>query len=148
MTILVSDLGDTVVDKFHRWSDKLADFTVLPKHGIWRTFLDKHPSLLRSVQWLQNRVTDRKAKKRVERGFELDDPDNPVMNLGWNTQTRDIAAAEAQEQSPVEASDADVVPTLPILAQEAEEDALGKFPSHKTVAHHLALSIKRVAADM
>ena len=33
MTILVSDLGDTVVAEFKRWSDQLADFTVLPKEG-------------------------------------------------------------------------------------------------------------------
>jgi potassium channel subfamily K len=33
MTILVSDLGDTVVAKFKKWSDQLADFTVLPKEG-------------------------------------------------------------------------------------------------------------------
>jgi potassium channel subfamily K len=35
MTILVSDLGDTVVAKFKKWSDQLADFTVLPKEGTW-----------------------------------------------------------------------------------------------------------------
>ena len=28
MTILVSDLGDTVVAKFKQWSDVVADFTV------------------------------------------------------------------------------------------------------------------------
>lgn len=33
MTILVSDLGDTIVAKFKRWSDQVADFTVLPKQG-------------------------------------------------------------------------------------------------------------------
>jgi potassium channel subfamily K len=36
MTILVSDLGDTVVAKFKQWSDALADFTVLPKEGTSR----------------------------------------------------------------------------------------------------------------
>ncbi|KAK7180462.1 hypothetical protein DPSP01_010001 [Paraphaeosphaeria sporulosa] len=149
MTILVSDLGDTVVYKFHRWSDKFADFTVLPKQGIWRTFLDKHPSLLRLVQRLQKKIADRKARKRVERGFELDDPDQPVENPGWDTQTRDISAAEAQvDESPVEADNGATAPTLPVLAEEAEQDALGKSPSPKAVAHHLALSIKRVAADM
>ncbi len=34
MTILISDLGDTVVHKFKKWSDELADFTVLPKSGM------------------------------------------------------------------------------------------------------------------
>lgn len=149
MTILVSDLGDTVVYKFHRWSDELADFTVLPKHGIWRTFLDKHPSLLRLFQWLQKRIADRKARKRVERGFELDDPDQPVENPSWDAQTRDISAAEAQiGDSSVEPDTPAVAPPLPVLAEEAEEEALGVSPSPKDVAHHLALGIKRVAADM
>ncbi|KAF2450967.1 voltage-gated potassium channel [Karstenula rhodostoma CBS 690.94] len=145
MTILVSDLGDTVVYKFHRWSDNLADFTVLPKHGIWRAFLDKHPYLLRLVQWLQKRRADSKARKRVKRGFELDDPDQPIESP---SQPRDVSAAEAQtEQSPVET---DTPPTLPVLAEEAEEaeEALGTSPRPRAVAHHLALSIKRVAADM
>lgn len=38
MTILVSDLGDTVVAEFKRWSDQLADFTVLPKEGTLDSF--------------------------------------------------------------------------------------------------------------
>ncbi|KAF9730865.1 potassium channel [Paraphaeosphaeria minitans] len=150
MTILVSDLGDTVVYKFHRWSDKLADFTVLPKQGIWRTFLGKHPSLLRLVQWLQKRIADGKARKRVKRGFALDDPDQPVdENPTWDAQTGDISAVEAQASpSPAQPDNAAVAPTLPGLADDADEDALGKFPSPKAVAHHLALSIKRVTADM
>ncbi|KAJ4353628.1 Potassium channel [Didymosphaeria variabile] len=149
MTILVSDLGDTVVDKFRRWSDKFADFTVLPKHGIWRTFLDKHPSLLRLVDWLQKRAADKKAKKRVERGFELDNPDKPVEDPNWDAQVRDGAAAEAQiQESAVNADDDAITPTLPVLAAEEEKDALGRFPGNKSIAHHIALCIKRVAADM
>lgn len=148
MTILVSDLGDTVVYKFHRWSDKLADFTVLPKYGIWRTFLDKHPSLMQVVEWLQEKIAERKTRKRVERGFELDDPDRPVENPSWHASDRDISAAEAQlDQSPTE-PDTLTVSTLPTLVEEAEEDVLGKNPSPKVLAHQLALSVKRVASDM
>ena len=71
MTILVSDLGDTVVANFKRWSDELADFTVLPKAGIWRSFLNKHPWLLR---WLQQWTEYRARKKRLIRGFSIADP--------------------------------------------------------------------------
>ncbi|KAL1608046.1 Potassium channel [Paraconiothyrium brasiliense] len=149
MTILVSDLGDTVVEKFRRWSDKFADFTVLPKHGIWRTFLDKHPSLLRLVNWVEKRVAERKARKRVARGFELDNPDKPVEDPNWDAQVRDVAAAEAQIEEPPDDADNDAIaPTLPVLAAEADKDALGKVPGPKAIAHHIALCIKRVAADM
>ncbi|KAJ4289090.1 Potassium channel [Kalmusia sp. IMI 367209] len=140
MTILVSDLGDTVVDKFRRLSDHLADFTVLPKYGIWKSFLDKHPWLLR---WLQERTEKRAAKKRLKRGFDLDDPDAPTEEVDWDSQIRDIRAAEEQPDNQAAAAS-----TLPALALEAEQDALGERPSHKDIAHHLALSIKRVAADV
>lgn len=149
MTILVSDLGDTVVDRFRRWSDRFADFTVLPKYGVWRKFLDKHPWLFKMADWLHKQMADKEERKRVERGFELDDPDKPVENVNWTARHEDAGSAEAQmEQSPIEADDDAISPTLPALAQEAEQDALGKYPSHKAIAHHLALCIKRVAADM
>jgi potassium channel subfamily K, other eukaryote len=66
MTILVSDMGDTVIASFQRGTFKLADWTVLPKTGIWRKFLEKHPWLLFYIQ----KYIDRKnLKKRQEQGI-------------------------------------------------------------------------------
>lgn len=66
MTILVSDLGDTVVVGFKKWSDQLADFTVLPKEGktkhcrAWRC-----PS--RSfILWMLQSPRPTKASRRVQ----------------------------------------------------------------------------------
>ena len=54
MTILVSDLGDTVVAKFKKWSDEVADFTVLPKEGMFycypEGFRELHRGHLRRVK--------------------------------------------------------------------------------------------------
>ncbi|KAF2262200.1 voltage-gated potassium channel, partial [Lojkania enalia] len=72
MTILISDMGDTVIEKFKTWSNQLADFTILPKEGIWRMFLDKHPWLL---NWLQSWHDRRAAKKRLKRGFATMNPE-------------------------------------------------------------------------
>ena len=36
MTILVSDMGDTVISSFKQGTFKLADFTVLPKEGLFQ----------------------------------------------------------------------------------------------------------------
>ncbi|KAK4994398.1 Potassium channel [Elasticomyces elasticus] len=67
MTILVSDMGDTVISNFKHGTGVLADFTVLPKAGIWRKFLEKHPWLLGK---LQSRKARHEASKRIARGFE------------------------------------------------------------------------------
>jgi len=68
MTILVSDMGDTVIQRFKKGTSSLADFTVLPKYGVWRNFLQSHP-------WLRSRVqawySKHAAKKRLETGFQV-----------------------------------------------------------------------------
>ena len=80
MTILISDMGDTVVASFKRGTFTLADWTVLPKAGIWRAYLERHPWLL---AWLQNRVAKRAAEKRIARGFEagFDEENVPTPTL-------------------------------------------------------------------
>ncbi|EME47336.1 hypothetical protein DOTSEDRAFT_166301 [Dothistroma septosporum NZE10] len=66
MTILVSDLGETVINKFKAGTSGLADFTVLPQKGAYRSFLNRHPWLL---GWLQQRKDRKQARKRLEEGF-------------------------------------------------------------------------------
>ncbi|KAK5175815.1 Potassium channel [Saxophila tyrrhenica] len=66
MTILVSDLGETVINKFKHGTFALADFTVLPQKGVWRAILDKHPWML---DWLQQRKEKKQAKRRLEEDF-------------------------------------------------------------------------------
>lgn len=69
MTILVSDMGDTVIVSFKRGTFKLADWTVLPKTGIYHAFVRKSPWL---GNWLQQKV----EKKRIERGFQVGPDEN------------------------------------------------------------------------
>lgn len=80
MTILISDMGDTVVASFKQGTFTLADWTVLPRAGLWRAFLDRHPWLL---TWIQNRVVRRAEKKRIARGFEagFDEENVPAPTL-------------------------------------------------------------------
>jgi potassium channel subfamily K, other eukaryote len=59
MTILISDMGDTVIASFKRGTFKLADWTVLPKEGIWRNFIESHPIL---YNWITKRI-ERKQRK-------------------------------------------------------------------------------------
>ncbi|GAB7342270.1 hypothetical protein MBLNU457_g0509t2 [Dothideomycetes sp. NU457] len=67
MTVLVSDLGDTVITRFKNWTSVFADFTVLPKSGLWHEFLEHTPWLRK---WLEERQARKEAERRLSRGFE------------------------------------------------------------------------------
>jgi potassium channel subfamily K len=118
MTILVSDMGDTVVAAVNRGTFTLADWTVMPKAGRWRDFLEAHPQL---KEWLERKTREREAKKRIARGFGLQNPD--------------------EEANAIEEPEA-AKPTLENLAEETPE-----VTEHE-LARKLALAIKRVANDL
>ena len=132
MTLLVSDMGDTVVDKFKTWANDLADFTVLPKYGIWRAFLERHPWLL---NWIQKRIEERAERRRVKAGFQIEDPEAASDDV------------EGDDRDELELTTTTST-ALPVLAQEAEADAQGHVPTQASLARRLALSIRRVAGDL
>jgi potassium channel subfamily K len=66
MTILISDMGDTVVSSYRRKTSLLADWTVLPKEGFFREFLEDHPALM---HWFNKWIGKRAQKKRIANGF-------------------------------------------------------------------------------
>lgn len=68
MTILISDMGDTVIASFKRGTFKLADWTVLPKAGLWRELLEKYPWLL---LWLQKKSQKAAEKRRLAAGMPI-----------------------------------------------------------------------------
>ncbi|KAG9786596.1 hypothetical protein ABEF93_005353 [Exophiala dermatitidis] len=64
MTLLISDMGDTVISSFKRGTFKLGDLTVLPKAGLWN-------DILRSNPWLSNLINKRAEKRRLKAGFPV-----------------------------------------------------------------------------
>ena len=89
MTILISDMGDTVIASFKRGTFKLADFTVLPKQGLWHELINSHP-------WIYNWMTRRIEKKRIEKGLPVG-PDG-VDERGLTTPSIDqLARANLSE---------------------------------------------------
>lgn len=68
MTILVGDLGETVINKFKKGTSRVSDFTVLPQKGAYREFLNQFPSI---VHKLQDRKERKEREKRLESGFPL-----------------------------------------------------------------------------
>jgi potassium channel subfamily K len=129
---------DTVVHNFKKWSDQLADFTVLPKSGVWRHFLDKHPWLM---NWIQQWSANRAAKKRLNRGFETADPDKTNEDTTVDPTGTDDPENELDLQITYS-------PNITTLASEAEKDAAGIVPHTTHLSRRLALAIKRVAADL
>jgi potassium channel subfamily K len=117
MTILISDMGETVVLAINHGTYTLADWTVMPKKGVVHDFLEKHPRL---KSWLERKNDEREAKKRIEQGFTIQNPDEPTP--------QDNPAAPNQPS------------TLAHLAAEplTEHD----------LARKLAAAIKTTAADM
>jgi len=125
MTILVSDMGDTVVSAINRGTFTLADWTIMPKAGVWRDFLESHPKLR---DWLERKTKERAARHRIEQGFPLQNPDeealsNEIDNLDEKVETNE--GGNLQE-----------------LAEEPD------MPTDHELARRLAHAIKRVANDL
>lgn len=66
ITLLISHLGETVINNFKQWTSDLADFTVLPKEGVYRRFIESHPKL---QGWFERRKEKAAAELRLEQGM-------------------------------------------------------------------------------
>ena len=75
MTILISDMGDTVIASFKRGTFKLGDWTVLPKAGLWRELLEKYPWLL---LWLQKKSQKAAERRRLAAGMPVGPDEDEV----------------------------------------------------------------------
>ncbi|KAF7863204.1 hypothetical protein EAF04_007287 [Stromatinia cepivora] len=124
MTILISDMSSTVIAAINRGTFTLADWTIMPKAGVWRDFLMNHPRL---HEWLSRKTKEREAKQRIRHGFEVQNPDDrqiPIIN------------------------DAEPDPESPSLGQVIEEIEEPAEHTEHDLARKLATAIKRVANDL
>ncbi|RVX70975.1 hypothetical protein B0A52_06133 [Exophiala mesophila] len=81
MTILVSDMGETVISSFKRSTFKIGDFTILPKAGQWHDFLRSHSIIW---NWIVSRAEKRdRAKQQLPVGPSEDAglPDLTIEDL-------------------------------------------------------------------
>ncbi|KAL1305373.1 hypothetical protein AAFC00_002267 [Neodothiora populina] len=123
MTILITEMSDTIIGDFKKATSGVAGFTVLPERGVWHRFLDRQPWLLRVIA---RRRADKDARLRLQRGFEVGpDPEDPDEGLN------------------------EEAPTLATLAAE-DDDGNGpvKKPSDFDLARRLARAIRRTANDL
>lgn len=71
-------MGDTVVSGINDSTLRLAEWTILPKRGIMKEFLDNHSRL---YSWYKHMRVEKGARDRVEHGFEVQNPDLETPNL-------------------------------------------------------------------
>ncbi|RFU35657.1 hypothetical protein B7463_g698, partial [Scytalidium lignicola] len=127
MTILISDMSDTVIGSINRGTFTLADWTVLPKAGVWHDFLENHPRL---KGWLVRKKEESEEKKRIEEGFTIQNPDEPSN------------AEDPEDQS----NPSHTLPTTLSLESLASEPPPNETPHE--LARKLAIAIKLVANDL
>jgi hypothetical protein len=119
MTILIQEMSSTVVSAVNRGTFTLADWTVMPKKGVFKEFLDHHPGLR---EWLAQVYQRREERRRVSQGFALQNPDEDISS-GTAVNGNAEKTAGAQEK---------------LISEQTEHH----------LARELALSIRSVAKDL
>ncbi|KAF7509360.1 hypothetical protein GJ744_008083 [Endocarpon pusillum] len=110
MTILISDMGDTVIVSFKRGTFRLADWTILPKTGL-------HHPLLRRSSWIGDWLKEKVEKKRVEKGFPVG-PDEKQEN---GPSIEELADPESH-------SDAELTHLLALAIRKVADDMKNPYP--------------------
>jgi potassium channel subfamily K len=160
VTILASDLTGTVVFSFNRWSHALADVTVLPKYGVWRGLMEKHPRLFLNLpHWLRHHAETRAAKERVRAGFPVGGVNEKDVEKEMTPSTSESTTAtppnerdrKREREHKNDALAAGIIsPNLADIAEQHDEDVANKekIPDAAALARQLALAIRRAAHDL
>lgn len=122
MTMLISEMSDTVVVHFKHATNSFGDWTILPRLGASKEFLSKHPRLR---DFLQRREEERRIARGFQVGPEVNDGDSEEGN---HTNTSNDLNVHRRQ-------------TLERLAQEPA-------PTEQQLARQLAFAIRRTADDM
>ncbi|KAI0022541.1 hypothetical protein F4780DRAFT_777605 [Xylariomycetidae sp. FL0641] len=117
ITVLIQVLSDTVVAGFNR-----ATNVLLPEKGFLQAFLDSHPA-----HWMTRVIEGRILQKRVEAGFQVQDPDEPAV----------ADASNPHKGIDEEQSNAGIL----------DRARKGSLSEHQ-FAHQLAHAIRSVARDL
>jgi potassium channel subfamily K len=126
---VVNDLGSTVIDSFKKGTFRFADFTILPKQGVWKDWLQSNPRLWK---WLVRRKEQKDRKKRLKEGLQFPSGDDEMNNM-------DQVTADDSEA---------LHPNMTTLSQELTDDKQHQVPPDAVLARRLALAIRQVATDL
>ncbi|CAG8909114.1 unnamed protein product [Penicillium egyptiacum] len=124
MTMLISEMSDTVVASFKRATEVVASYFVLPQSRVYKTFLGRIPGVAQFI-------VARQEKKRRERGFPLEGADE--------SDTRERTEPEEAGQSNTQSED--LAESHPQLSLEE----LARDPTPLELAQQLAFAIRRAS---
>ncbi|KAJ5098619.1 hypothetical protein N7532_005620 [Penicillium argentinense] len=135
MTMLISQMSDTIVAAIKKSTEKLSDYTVMPRSGAYKSFLGHFPFIMRFFQ-------NREEKKRIKRGFQV--------GTGADvTGEPDEGPSTAQTDKDVEQSGpACSPPPTDHPHRTLEELARDRNPSPYELAQQLAFAIRRTSHDV
>lgn len=131
MTMLISQMSDTVVAGYKHSAEKFSDYFVLPRLGVYRETLSHLPLLKR---W----ISAHQEKQRLNRGFEVG-----------------VEASESNETDFVTPGSQEHGPVVPLRSRSSsghpirtlEELARDENPSPYELAQQLAFAIRRTTQD-
>ncbi|KAE8337178.1 hypothetical protein BDV24DRAFT_177917 [Aspergillus arachidicola] len=120
MTSLISEMSNTIVAVFKHATSHVADYTVLPRAGKYKSFITKFPPI-------QNYLEKREQNKRVNRGFQIG-PDDIE-----GTQNSESSSGARNKQSTAkegdkEPSDFELAQRLAFAIRRTTRDAVNGHP--------------------
>lgn len=113
MTILISDMGDTVISGFKNGTFAVADFTLLPKEGVWKHLIERSPRLVAFLQQLQER-------RRIKRG--MPGPEDDIEGRGRQPDITDLAVEAEQDETGTSPSNAQLARELAFAIRRTAHD--------------------------
>lgn len=134
MTMLISQMSDTVVAGYKHSTEKFSDYFVMPRQGAYKGIIGKVPILR---HW----VEVRQEKRRLRRGFEVGADADEAATTG----DRASVTSNAQERPPVVPLHSRSADDYPL--RTLEELARDTNPSPFELAQQLAFAIRRTTHD-
>lgn len=136
MTMLISQMSDTVVAGFKRATEKFAGYFALPKAG-------KYKSCLTHLPFVRGFLQKREEKKRVQRGFQVG-----VLAVDAVETADGSASAQDPEKMTQHESRNRSSPERDRPRKTIEELARESHPSPFEMAQQLAFAIRRTTEDV
>lgn len=142
MTVLIQEMSATVISAVNNWTMTLADFTVLPKKGIFKVALDKNPAL---KDWVTGFVQRKEGEKRVREGFQIQNPDDLALRRVGTAGSENGRLDDDENIAP---EDKRAIPAALHTVDDEVRDGVDEDGTDHDLASQLAHTIKGVAQDL
>lgn len=138
MTMLISQMSDTVVAAFKHGTEKFAEYFIMPESGTYRSFLSRLP-------FVSGVVEKRQEKQRLKRGFQVGADPTDDAEAG----SEDVEASKSLQRSATGTSLRSPRSRSQDRPQRTiEELAAHTNPSPFELAQQLAFAIRNTTKDV